>query len=278
MSELKQLRQLQRLKYIDLCAYILGFVNRKVLMNRFDVKQACVTNDFNFYQKVAGDTLVYDHGLKAYKPVDWFSPTYEHAVNDAIDLISEGKQSIVCEPGFAANTYSYAIKSVQPELSKVFSIFRGLYLNKKVEMEYLSRSSGQSHRLIAPHSLIRTGCFTYVRAFDHKSGEFRSFKLNRIISSKLINSRPSDLESKLADLDWQSEVTVTLVINEGVDNPEAIEYDYGLNNGKLEITIKKALIMFFLMDWNIAPQDFSELPVKLYPLRVKSIEDLNVNQ
>ena len=273
MSELSQERQIQRLKYIDLCAYILGFVNRKVLMNRFDVKQAWATKDFTIYQEKTGDNLVYDHALKAYKPVDWFTPHYDHDVDDAIDLISEGKQSIICEPKFATNTYSYAIRSVKPDLKKVFSVLRALHLGKKVELKYLSRSSGHSLRIIAPHSLIKTGCFTYVRAFDHKSGEFRSFKLNRVIDSKFLDSQPGQMECKEADVDWQTKVTLKIVINKNVDNPEAIEYDFGLNNGKIEIPIKKALVMFFLMDWNIAPKEFPDLPAKLYPLRVESVNE-----
>lgn len=32
-------RQAERLQYIDLCAYVLGAVNRNVLMNRFEIKQ-----------------------------------------------------------------------------------------------------------------------------------------------------------------------------------------------------------------------------------------------
>jgi len=274
MSDLAQERQLQRLQYIDLCAYILGFVNRKFLMNRFDVKQAWATKDFTAYQTKSGDSLVYDHGLKAYKPVEWFTPIFEHSVDDAIQLICEGKQSVLCEPTFAGNAYSYAIQSVKPNLVNIFNIFRALHLSTKVEIEYISRTSGKTSRLIAPHSLIKTGCFVYVRGFDHLSGEFRSFKLNRTLNSKLVESRPLESQTKLADKEWNMDIRVIIKANEKLDNKESIEFDYGLVDGRLEITIKKALLMYFLMDWNIAPMGFDSLPPILFPLKVDESKDI----
>jgi len=274
MSYLAQERQLQRIQYIDLCAYVLGFVNRKFLMNRFDVKQAWATKDFAAYQAKSGDGLVYDHGLKGYKPVAWFTPLFEHSVDDAIQLICEGKQSILCEPKFSGNVYSYAIKSVKPELANIYNVFRALHLNKKVEIEYISRTSGKSSRLIAPHSLIKTGCFAYARGFDHLTGEFRSFKLNRVVSSKVFESKPLACQTKIADEEWNADVRVIIKANEGLGNKESIEFDYGLVDGKLEVIIKKALLMYFLMDWNIAPQGYDSLPSVLFPLKVEAIESI----
>jgi hypothetical protein len=274
MSALAQKRQLYRLEYIDLCAYVFGVVNRRFLMNRFDVKEAWATKDFTAYQAKSGDSLVYDHGLKAYKPVEWFTPLFEHSLDDAIQLICEGKQSFLCEPQFAGNAYSYAIKNVKPNLSSIYNVFRALHLSKKVELDYISRTSGKTSRLIAPHSFIRTGCFVYVRGFDHLTGEFRSFKLNRIVNSKLVESKPLDCQTKIADEEWNTDVRVIIKINEKLDNKESIEFDYGLVNGRLETTIKKALLMYFLMDWNIAPQGLGSLPPVLFPLTVESCKDI----
>lgn len=271
MSNLADERQLQRLQYIDLCAYVLGFVNRKSLMNCFDVKEAWATKDFTAYQMRSGGNLIYDHGMKAYKPVQHFNPVFKHDINDVIELICEGKQSFICEPRFANNAYSYSIKNIEPHLANIYSVFRSIHLGNNVDVDYISRSSGKTSRLIAPHSLIKTGCFAYVRAFDHLSGEFRSFKLNRIIGSKHVNSKPIECERKNSDDEWNRDVRVVIAVNGNLENKEAIEFDYGLIDGKLEITIKKALLMYFLMDWNIAPEGFDNLPSELFPLRVDSI-------
>ncbi len=273
MSELALDRQQQRLQYIDLCAYVLGAVNRKILMNRFDIKEAWATRDFTTYQKLSGDRLVYDHSLRAYKPVDWFSPIFEHRALNAIQLIANGTQNILCEEKFANESNTYSINSVEPDLINIHSVLQALHLKKKVEITYVSRSSGERTRLIAPHSLIMTGNFQYVRAFDHQSGEFRSFKLNRIITSKIVELEPSEEQRKQADDEWNVNVELTIAINDKVEHKEAIEFDFGLKNGKLVVEIKKAMVFYFLMDWNIAPTEYDNLPATLFPLRLVSVLD-----
>lgn len=273
MSNLAKERQIQRLQYIDLCAYTLGYINRKLLMNRFEIKEAWATKDFSAYQALSGDRLVYDHALRAYKPVDWFSPVFEHKVSEAI-LLSTGSQNIICDKHFSENSYSYAINNTEPELENIHNVLRALHLNKKVETEYISISSGKQTRLLAPHTLIQTGNFQYVRAFDHKTGEFRNFKLNRITGSKLTNFTAEKDQQKTCDTDWNSNVILKIGVNSALENKEAIEYDFGLIDGELTVEIKKALVKFFLMDWHVAPIEHQNLPATLFPLQLLSMSGL----
>ena len=274
MSDLKTQRQEERLKYIDLCAYVMGFVNRKILMNRFDVKEAWATNDFKTYQVRSNEGLIYDHGLKAYKPIDSFSPIFEHESATAIQLLSNGSQTIVCEPSFASKSYSCKIPSVMPELKTIYPVLRAISLNKQVEIEYFSRSKGKTTRKLSPHSLIKTGCFDYVRAFDHKENEHRTFKLSRIFTAKFVNEKPKDNEVMGMDHDWNTQVKLTIGINSDGTEKETFKFDYGFKSDTIEIELKKAIVPFFLMDWNIAPINYPELPVTLFPL--KEISNQNV--
>ncbi len=107
-------------------------------------------------------------------------------------------------------------------MANIYHVFRALNLNKKTEIDYISRSSGQTSRLIAPHSLIRTGCFVYVRGFDHRSGEFRSYKLNRITNSKLVESKPSDGQTKYNDDEWNQDIHI-IKPNDNLEHKESIE-------------------------------------------------------
>ncbi len=280
MDSLKSKRQEQRLQYIDLCAYVLGYVNRKLLISRFDIKEVWATQDINQYQKISANSLVYDHKLRAYKPVDWFAPFFEHESIEAIELLTSGTQQIICEEYIAKKSYSYAISNVQPKLKNIHHLLRALYLEKQVEIEYISRSSGRSTRTIAPHSLIKTGCFYYIRAYDYKSKGFRSFKLNRVVKSTVLeNNTPSENESLIADDEWNNTVQLKVVVNpnQSTDTIESIEFDFGLINGEINIEIKKALVYFFLMDWNIAPIEYRELPAILFPLMLDSITDSQVS-
>jgi len=271
MENITDIRQEQRLRYIDLCAYVLGSINRRQLMNRFEIKEAWSTRDFKRYQEMAKNNLVYDHRLRAYAPTKWFRLHFEHQIEDAIDLIANGTQRITCEPKFAKHPNSYSIPNVLPELKVVAPILRALNLGVKTEIAYLSRTSGHSNRTIAPHTLIKTGNFVYVRAFDHKSGEFRSFKLNRVVSSHDSDIAVEENQTKSFDTNWNTVVNIVIGINGHPNNPETIAFDYGLESERLTMSMRQALVPYFLSDWNIAPLKYNDLPDDLFPLKVLKI-------
>ncbi len=262
---LKKERQTERLVFIDLCAYVLGYVNRKLLTSRFDIEGSYASRDIKEYQAQSFDKLSYNTSLKAYEPVGWFEPMYKHSFNDAFMLLSEGAQKISFMPNLTESQVVVSSPGIEPDLEVIAPVFRAIGRGVKVEIDYISTSSGITKRLIAPHSLITAGNFKYVRAFDHKSGEFRTFKLNRVIHARFTSWSVNDEMQKEFDLDWNEETTLTIIANNQLKHKESIEFDYGLTNGKKEIQIKKALIPFFMMDWNIADKG-QNLPPKQFPL------------
>lgn len=276
MSDFSIDRQLERLEFIDLCAYVLGYVTRGQLMNRFNIKQATASSDLTTYQ-LQINNLTYDHRMRAYKPVAEFSPLYKHTLADALLLITEGKQQVICDTRKLEPIYCCKLPIVQPKLIKVSAVLRALTAGQVVEIEYVSRSSGHSTRQIIPHTLILTGVFSYIRGFDRLRGEFRTFKLNRIIGSSIQTSKPITSETVDNDVEWQQDIELTIVSNDAHGN-EAIDYDYGLINNQRVIRLKKAVLIYFLMDWNIAPLGFEQLPSLLFPLKVESIQELPINQ
>lgn len=269
---LKKERQAERLKFIDLCAYVLGYVNRGLLTSRFNIEIAYASRDIKEYQEQSLGKLSYNTSLKAYEPVGWFEPMFKHTIEDAFMLLSEGAQKINFLPILSESQAVTSIHGVEPKLELVAPLLRAVGRGLKVEIDYISNSSGQTQRLIAPHSLITAGNFKYVRAFDHKTGEFRSFKLNRIIHARLTNWKIDVEMQKDSDQDWNELVTLELSANQSLKYKEAIELDYGIVNGVLEVPIRKALIPFFLMDWNISPPEYQNLPSTLFPLQVAFIK------
>ena len=274
MSEFSIDRQQQRLAFIDLCAYVLGYVTRGQLMTRFNIKQATASSDLTTYQQHSNN-LTYDHRLRSYKPVVAFSPLYPHSLADALLLITEGKQQVICDTRKSELAYGFKLPIAQPELIKVNAVLRALTTEQLVEIEYISRNSGHSTRKIIPHTLILTGSFSYIRGFDRLRGEFRTFKLNRIIKSSLQHSITAPSETADQDVEWQQDIELTITSNDAHGN-EAVDYDYGLINNQRVIRLKKAVLMYFLMDWNIAPLGFEQLPSLLFPLKVESIKELGI--
>jgi hypothetical protein len=274
MSDLIDERQQKRLRYIDLCAYVLGFVNRKLLLNRFDIKEAYASRDIKKYQALTGERLQYDHKHKGYVPTDWFTPLYEHTTEEAIDFIAEGRQSLFCEPQFSSHSCTSSLSIIRPDLERIYHLLRSIYWGDCVDISYLSRSSGESNRLIAPHGFIRSGGFDYVRAYDYSSREFRTFKLNRVASSVASSVQPKEDESRGADTEWNQLVQVTIKAHPRASHKQTIEFDYGLQRGRRKVDIPKVAILFFLADWNIAPKGHENLPSDFYPLVVEDIVEI----
>lgn len=271
MSELAHLRQKKRLEYIDLCAYVLGVVNRTNLMNRFNVATALASKDISLYQKESNSQLTYDHKLKGYTPKSNFSPLYTHSFSNAFSLIGSGKQLITVQPELVDNMPNYDIQGAYPDLDNIYHVFRALNLKTAVHIQYYSRSSGFNPRVIFPHSLLKTGTHTYVRSFDKLSQSFRSFKLNRISQSSSSPEPYSSTYHRDNDIDWSNEVMLDIRIHPDVKYKETINFDYGMDNGVLTVYLKKCLLHYFLMDWNIAPLDYKNLPSTLFPLYLHDI-------
>lgn len=272
-QSLKQDRQNERLRFIDLCAYSLGYVSRKLLMQRFEIKDTWASKDIQEYLAVCKNQLIYSHQARAYQTVDCFEPVFEHSFTDAYLLAAEGIQKLNCVSDVLEQAQQANIKSIDSDLLSIAAVLRAVNRKTSVEIEYISRSSGRSQRLIMPHTIFSAGNFKYVRAFDNKTGQFRSFKLNRIVQSHFSSLKPEEHMLLNVDADWNHELTLKLVVNKLARDKEAIEFDYGLTNGELVIQIRKALLPFFLMDWNIAPKDNEVLPATLFPLEVKDIQE-----
>jgi hypothetical protein len=79
---------------------------------------------------------------------------------------------------------------------------------------------------------------------------------------------------KSSDQDWNQDLELTITCNDNLENKEAIEFDYGLVNGQLKVQVKKALLMYFLMDWHVAPID-TKLPATFFPLKVTQIHEVD---
>lgn len=273
-EDLKQARQLERLKYIDLCAYVLGYVNRKFIMDRFDVSGAYASRDIVEYQRRYDERLKMDNRLKRYVQASYFLPVFQHDVKEALDLVEKGTFTKTCLVNNRQGLTSEMAPTIYPKLEIIAPLLVALCSKNKVEVVYFSRSSGKTQRLLVPHSLFASGHFYYVRAFDHKSGEFRSFKLNRFVECHLVQASIVATMEKVNDIDWNTKLKVTIGINPNTSHPETIEYDYGVFNGIKELTVSKALLPYCLTEWNIASKDYANLPPELFPLTVLDTKEL----
>ena len=54
-------------------------------------------------------------------------------------------------------------------------------------------------------------------------------------------------------------------------NLKTLELGYHLINNQMIVQLKKKVLLYFLMGWNIAPIEYEDLPYTVFPLKVSSI-------
>ena len=112
-------------------------------------------------------------------------------------------------------------------------------------------SSGESERVIVPFALVDTGLRWHVRAFDQERSRFADFVLTRLTSVRA-TAEPIPANQRLeADIQWNRQIQLEIVPHPGLKHPLAIETDFGMTNGRLELNVRAPLAGYALKRWSV---------------------------
>lgn len=102
-----------------------------------------------------------------------------------------------------------------------------------------------SWRWIEPHAFAYDGFRWHVRAFCQNDRIFKDFLLSRIV--EVGGQGPVTAESS-ADEAWHHEVVLEIGPHPDLSAPQrrAIEMDYGMEDGRAEIHVRRALLFYAL--------------------------------
>ncbi len=256
-DKLNQLTQAQRerLAHIEFTLMFKGEAGRQYLTERFNVAPSVVTQDFARYRELAPDNVVYDEKKRLHIKSSEFSPIFQYDVIRTLSTLSQGfgdgflgktKVPTACEAPYHLN---------KPDLVTIATISEAIHKKLAVKIDYISLSSGLSQRVIVPHTLIDNGLRWHIRAFDHKSGEFRDFVLTRIKKISLLDNTQyevnEDSETVQYDKQWNRIVELEFIPHPTVPHPEAIELDYGMASGQFKVELRAVFVGYLLRVWNI---------------------------
>ena len=113
-------------------------------------------------------------------------------------------------------------------------------------MQYQSLSNpGPRWRWIAPHAIAFDGFRWHARAFCLTDEVFKDFLLSRILDIR--GSRASDVLAE-NDVDWHTFATLEIGPHPALSDTQAkvIALDYGMQGGKAEIRVRRALLYYAL--------------------------------
>lgn len=267
--------QKQRLAYIDFCLMFRGHLTRHDLIEKFEVGLSAGTRDFNLYKEKCPDNLIYDTKQKRYFQTDTFTPLFEHDARKTLVKLANN-----ISDGFdAVSDIDFPVQAPSqlnvPDLNNVAKVSQAILNNKAISVIYTSLSSGSNARQLVPHSIIDNGLRWHVRCFDRKTSSFRDFVLTRISQVKLLDEQSHQSEELINDHQWLRMMPLQLVPHpKNITHSVAIELDYAMVEGKLELNVRAALAGYLLRRWNVDCTEHASLRGGEYQLWLSNRQTL----
>ena len=241
----------QKLQFIEFRLFWEGHVNRADLMGTFGVSLNQASGDLNRYIALAPDNMVYDKSGKTYVRSPGFSPNFlkPDATQYLAQVRSVAEGIVAPDDAWIGNLPTFdatpaPARGIDPTVLR--SIVIAIRRREAVEVRYQSMSSPDPEwRWIAPHALAFDGFRWHARSFCEKSGEYRDFVISRIIETR--QSRSTQMQTA-ADADWDEIVQLEIGPHPALSQNQkrVIELDYGMQNGRVVIPVRRALLYYAL--------------------------------
>jgi hypothetical protein len=255
--------QKERLFHIDFRAWFLGSVSRQNLIGRFGIKEAAATRDIALYRQRAPANLDFDPSAKVYRCASGFSPLFLHDPGRTLTAISEGIGDDAAGGIVPHLRTEHPLRLNHPRIGIIAAVSRAIAGRGVLRIAYHSLTSGLSEREIVPHALVDTATRWHVRAYDRRRARFSDFVLTRIDRAGHVPGPPAPGEDREADEQWMRIVRLELAPHPGVSRPEAIERDYAMRDGVLQVRLRAALCGYSLLHWSVdATPDHSLDPAR----------------
>jgi hypothetical protein len=251
--------QERRLEFIEFRLLWEGRVNRSDLVNYFSISNPQASLDFAKYREIAPTNAVYDVTQRAYLAGPSFTPVL---IQDAADayltpLWAVASGNLNVNSSFLGWTPPVGIvrdpaRTVDPAILKVF--LHALREKRIVRIEYQSMSGpAPSSRTISPHAMGFDGFRWHVRAFCHTHDDYRDFVLGRVLSAAAEGNTEIDAKN---DVDWHQFIEAIIAPNPHLSKAQkqAVESDYCMNDGRLVLRVREALLFYHLKHLGLLEQ------------------------
>lgn len=245
-------QQQERLAHIEFMGRFYGTVSRKDISDRFGISDAAATRDFQAYNHISPDNLVYQPSIRRYVWQEGAQPFFEIDTEKALSTLVYGFGDSLCVSNNEILASSTHLTDTNINLVAVLT--RAIKRKIPVQLNYLSKSTPKGAlRVIVPHSIVNSGLRWHVRAYDRKRKRFTDFVINRIKEAKsLPREAVSPEELVKSDNEWNEFIELILQPHpKKSDIKNLIEFEYNMTSGELRKPVRKALAGYLLDTWNI---------------------------
>lgn len=264
--------QAERLAFIEARLYFLGELQRQDVVKRFSIASVQASRDLSLYKQLAPKNLSYDYRGRTYEPSDKFKRIFNLSAENLLWWLKSGLGDGLPHPqGFPTES---VIALCVPDADMLAQVTRATYRNRVLEITYLSLFGGAKKRLIVPHALVDSGKRWHVRAFDRDYNRFSDFVINRIQAAQVLEVEFSKHEQAIADTQWNRQITLVLVPHPQIMHKAAIEADYLMKNGQIQVKCRAAIAGYMLRHWGVDCSAANTLNPEEYRLALHNTDSL----
>ncbi|WP_305856486.1 helix-turn-helix transcriptional regulator [Balneatrix alpica] len=249
-----QQAECERYWLIELLAYWEGRINVNHLEREYRLSRQQASKVMQAYKALAPDNLQYSTTQKTYLPTEAFQP---HFINAHAQQYLQWLQGTPREHLSLVRLASPQ-RQIQPAILR--AIVQALTFGWAVDMEYASVTHTTEERIIAPHSLVLAAGRWHVRAWCMHRQQYRDFVLSRMLSASVDDSR--EIPPCSNDQAWNTWVDLIFAPDSrlAVERQRALEQEYGMQDGKLILSERAALVNYLIKQMGINIKFLELLP------------------
>ena len=243
--------QERRLEFIEFRLLWEGRINRAELVDFFGISIQQASLDLARYMELAPGNLAYDRSEKVYKAKRDLNLVFTRADSQTfLDQLSRLTAGTLTNPlSFIGSIPPYDVvlyptRSIQPRI--LMRVIWAIRDGEDINISYQSmRRPVATQRWISPHAIAFDGSRWHVRAWCYENKDFRDFVFARI--QQVHDTRKATIDPRL-DVGWHSFVTVMLRARSGLTAGQrlAVEAEFGMQDGVLRISMREALVYYFV--------------------------------
>lgn len=234
----------QRLLFVERLLFWRGTINRRDLCDHFGISLPQATKDLVSYTTLNAGACQYDVRRKCYVA----SPKMRTVLR--VPNFSEDMEMIAGAMVGAPEAGEFVLGFSRPARVADPGIHRKLSLSACeracVEVAYWSVRSGEAEkRWMSPRAFGFDGLRWHLRALCHRDGTFKDFVIGRFQS--VGRSKPCEFADRI-DRDWLENETLVFRPAPALsaNQRKALEMDYGMEEGQLAITVRRAMRLYTL--------------------------------